>query len=124
MSDDAPLAIGELADATGVTVSTIRYYDGLGLVTPTGRVGGKRRFAVDAIGRVSFIRRAQQVGLTLDDIKTILDDRSRRWPEFVRIHRIELERRRAEVDTMISMLEEVERCGCDVVTECPRMTTR
>lgn len=120
MTEAASLAIGEVADATGVAVSAIRYYDELGIVTPVGRVGGKRRFSSDVIGRVSFVRRAQEAGFTLDDIRAVLDDQARQWPELVRSHREALTAKRAELDVLIAMLEEVERCGCDIVAECPR----
>lgn len=116
------LPIGELAEATGVSISAIRYYDELGIVTPAGRVGGKRRFAAGAVGRVSFVRRAQDVGFTLEDIRTILDDQARQWPAVVRSHLATLRERRAQLDIMISTLEEVERCGCKIVAECPRIS--
>lgn len=115
------LTIGKLADETNVTVSAIRYYDEVGLVTPASRIGGKRRFTPDAIGRISFVRRAQAVGLSLDDIRTILDDGGEGWPLVVQRHLATLEQQRDELDTMISMLKEVRRCGCDVVAQCPKI---
>ncbi len=117
----APLTIGKVADATGVTVSAIRYYDEFGLVEPLCRVGGKRQFHPDTIGRISFIRRAQEAGFTLNDIKQILNDQAGTWPDLVDRHLGDLLQRRAELDTMIAMLEEFQRCGCDVVAQCPRM---
>lgn len=122
MTEAALLAIGEVADATGVAVSAIRYYDEFGIVTPVSRAGGKRRFSADAVGRVNFVRRAQEAGFALEDIKAILDDRARQWPELLRSHLETLRTKRADLDAMISMLEEVERCGCDIVAECPRTT--
>jgi DNA-binding transcriptional MerR regulator len=118
------LPIGQLAKATGVSISTIRYYDEIGIVNPAGRVGGKRRLAPEAIGRISFVRRAQEAGFTLSDIKTILDDQARLWPALVRTHLESLRTKRAQLDVMISMLEEVERCGCEIVAECPRVPIR
>ena len=122
MTTDLLVTIGELAETTGTTVSAIRYYDEVGLVTPAARVGGKRRFSTDAIGRVSFIRRSQSAGFTLEDIKTILDDRAGQWPELVNDHLATLRSRRDQLDVMITTLEEVQRCGCSVVAECPRVT--
>ena len=114
------LAIGEVAQRTGVAVSAIRYYDELGIVTPSSRVGGKRRFSPDAVGTVSFVRRAQEAGFSLEEIKSILNDRSRQWPELVAAQLERLRAKRSELDVMIGLLEEVERCGCQVVAECPR----
>jgi DNA-binding transcriptional MerR regulator len=70
------------------------------------------------------VRRAQDAGFTLSDVKTILDDQARRWPALVRDHLETLRTKRAQLDVMISMLEEVGRCGCEIVAECPRVSYR
>jgi hypothetical protein len=64
------LAIGEVARSAGVTVSAVRYYDEIGVISAATRVGGKRRFDRDAVGRVSFIKRSQQAGLRSDPFLT------------------------------------------------------
>jgi MerR family redox-sensitive transcriptional activator SoxR len=65
----APLTIGQVARRTGVSVSALRYYEQEGLV-PAGRTsGGQRVYPRDALRRISFIRIAQTVGLTLDEIR-------------------------------------------------------
>ncbi len=114
-------AIGKVADATGVSVSTLRYYDEIGLIAPSERVGGKRRFQQDAVGRVNFIRRAQGVGFSLEEVADILDDSDGTWGRMVVDKLAELRSQRKELDLMITMLEEVRTCGCRVVAECPRL---
>jgi len=59
------LTIGELARRTGVTTSALRYYDELGLVRPSGRISGHRRYALDAVGAVGVVRLLQEAGFTL-----------------------------------------------------------
>ena len=49
------IPIGELARRTGVAVTALRYYDELGLVRPTSRASGQRRYAESAIGRVGVV---------------------------------------------------------------------
>jgi len=120
MTDGELLAIGSLADATGVAVSALRYYDEVGLIDASTRVGGKRRFAPEVIGRVNFVRRAQGVGFTLDEIAAILDDNAGAWKGVVAQKLGSLRDRRDELESMISMLEAVEDCGCEVVSQCPR----
>lgn len=115
------LAIGAVAEATGVAVTAIRYYDEIGIVEPATRVGGKRRFAPDAVGRISFIRRAQDVGFSLEEIRLILDDRAGEWHQIVADKLAELQHRRQRIDTMISLLDEMSQCGCDIVADCPRV---
>jgi len=120
MSAAALLPIGEVAESTGVPVSAVRYYDEIGVITATARVGGKRRFDPDTVGRVSFIRRAQEAGFSLDEIRTILDETQGGWHGLVEEKLAELSERRDRLDTMISMLAEIRDCGCDAVASCPR----
>ena len=66
--------IGEVADAAGVSTRTLRYYEELGLLSPSGHSpGGARRYSDDDLARVLRIRELQQlVGFNLDEIKTIV----------------------------------------------------
>jgi MerR family mercuric resistance operon transcriptional regulator len=70
----AELTIGRLADSAGVNVETIRYYQRRGLMTePDKPINGQRRYAVDAVRRVRFIKRAQVLGFTLEEIGSLLE---------------------------------------------------
>lgn len=67
------LLIGELAERSGVTAPTIRYYESLGLLKPPARsTAGYRRYSEDAVAELSFIRKAQALGFSLDEIAEIL----------------------------------------------------
>ena len=66
------LSIGEVAERTGVSVSALRFYEAEGMVSSSRTAGGQRRFARDVLRRVAFIRVAQRVGLTSDEIRTAL----------------------------------------------------
>ena len=66
--------IGPVAKASGVPIKTIRYYEELGLLQAVGRTeGGYRLFGADIFSRLSFIKRAQSLGLSLAEIKEFLD---------------------------------------------------
>ena len=69
---EAELTIGGLSERTGVAHSALRFYEAEGLIHATRTDGGQRRYPRDILRRVSFIRIAQQVGLTLDEIRTAL----------------------------------------------------
>lgn len=72
------MRIGKLAEAAGVTTATLRYYEEEGLLPPADRSpAGYRDYSVDTIARVSFIHRGQTAGLTLAQIRQILDIRDR-----------------------------------------------
>lgn len=67
------LTIGRLAQAAGVNVETIRYYQRRSLLDePSKPFGGHRRYAAEAVTRVRFIKRAQQLGFTLQEVKSLL----------------------------------------------------
>lgn len=66
--------IGAVAKESGLPIKTIRYYDELGLLKTYGRTEGNYRlFNSDVFGRLRFIKRAQNLGLTLFEIKEFLD---------------------------------------------------
>jgi MerR family transcriptional regulator, redox-sensitive transcriptional activator SoxR len=62
------ISIGDLASRTGVSVSAIRFYEGKGMITPFRSGGGQRRFLRSDIRRISFIRIAQGLGLTIEEV--------------------------------------------------------
>jgi DNA-binding transcriptional MerR regulator len=67
------LLIGELAARTGVTPSTIRYYESTGLLEPPARSrSGYRRYPEHVAEELHFIRKAQALGFSLDELATIL----------------------------------------------------
>jgi DNA-binding transcriptional MerR regulator len=68
------MRIGEVADATGVSSSTLRYYEGEGLLAaPRRTTGGYRDYDSLSVERVSFIKQAQSAGLTLRQISEVLE---------------------------------------------------
>ena len=68
------LTIGRLAEEAGVNVETIRYYQRRRLMAePDKPMSGHRRYASDAIQRVRFIKRAQVLGFTLDEVGSLLE---------------------------------------------------
>ncbi len=103
------LTIGELAERAAVTPDTLRYYERLRLLPPAPRSnGGYRLYGPGAADRVAFIRKAQALGLTLDDVREVLRvaDAGRPPCEHVRAT---LGRRLREVEARIAELESLRR---------------
>lgn len=67
------LTIGDLAARSGVAPSALRYYERLGLVRAARTSGNQRRYERAELRRVAFIRVAQQVGVSLEEIRAALD---------------------------------------------------
>ncbi len=71
---DSGMRIGQLARKSGVPAKTLRYYEEIGLVRPAGRTtSGYRLYDDEVISRLRFVRRAQTLGLSLADIRAILE---------------------------------------------------
>lgn len=71
--DKKLLLIGQVTALSGIPIRTIRYYEGLGLLRSSGRTeGGFRQFSSEVLTRLLFIKRAQSLGLSLEEIEEIL----------------------------------------------------
>jgi len=68
------IAVGEFSRRTGCNIETIRYYERIGLLPkPRREKGGRfRRYDRDDVARLRFIRRARQLGFTLDEVRALL----------------------------------------------------
>ena len=123
---DSGLTIGELSRRTGVAASALRFYEAEGLIRATRTDGGQRRYARDVIRRVSFMRIAQQVGLSLDEIRGALaslpDERTPTRHDWERLS----SSWRPLLDARIEMLQRLRDrlsgcigCGCLSLDVCP-----
>lgn len=119
------LTIGALSKRTGVAPSALRFYEAEGLIHATRSAGGQRRYARHILRRVSFIRIAQQVGLSLDEIRAALaslpENRTPNQKDWERLSTSW----RPRLDAQIAMLERLRDrlhgcigCGCLSLRVC------
>ncbi len=99
------MRIGELAQRAGATTKAIRYYETLGLLPQPDRTPSEYRdYGADAIERVRFIKDAQAGGLTLTEIRSLVELKTA--GQATCEHTIELLRRHlADIDTQITQLD-------------------
>ena len=117
--DGELLTIGALSERTGVATSALRFYEAEGLIHATRSSGGQRRSTRETVRRVSFVKVAQQVGLTLGEIKEALASLPQsRTPNQRDWQRLSASWR-PRVDAQIAMLERLRDrldgcigCGC------------
>jgi len=122
---DAHLTIGAVSARTGVAPSALRFYEDEGLIHAERTPSGQRRYAKATIRRISFIRAAQQVGLSLGEIGEALHTLpDRRTPTEKDWHRLSAEWR-PRLDQQIAMLERLRDhldgcigCGCLSMKVC------
>ncbi|WP_168077320.1 MULTISPECIES: helix-turn-helix domain-containing protein [unclassified Caulobacter] len=67
------IQIGELSRRTGCNIETIRYYERIGLISAPPRRGRYRSYGVQDVGRLSFVRRARELGFKLDEVRALLN---------------------------------------------------
>lgn len=106
------MSIGEAARATGLSADTLRYYERIGLLPRIARdPGGRRRYDKDDLSRLRFIQRAQRCDFSLDEIRQLLELRSRRDPARPEVQRLtehkleEIQARMADLDRLQGELE-------------------
>ena len=112
------LSIGELASTVGLNVSAVRYYDDIGLIDSTTRIGGKRRFTEATSRRLSFILRCKDAGFALEEIRSILDE-DPGWRQLIDDKLDDVASRRERLDQMTLVLTDMQSCGCEAISRCP-----
>jgi MerR family transcriptional regulator, redox-sensitive transcriptional activator SoxR len=119
------MTIGDLAARTGLSVSAIRFYEARGLVEPFRSQGGQRRFLRSDIRRLSFIRIAQQLGLSIEGIAAELAKLPLgRTPNASDWKRISMEMRKLLDDRIAALtrtrdlLDGCIGCGCLSLRKC------
>ncbi len=106
---DGDMRIGELARRSGLAPTALRYYEQLGLLPAPDRTdSGYRTYADDALDRLSFIRGAQAVGLTLAEVRQVIGVRDAGEAP-CRVVSDLIERRHAEVQAKFAELRRLER---------------
>lgn len=119
------LTIGEVASRAGVAASTLRYYERESLIESSRSDGGQRRYGRDVLRRIAFVRAAQRVGLSLEEIRTALstlpDGRTPTaadWEKLSRSWRPLLNRRIEELQRLRDRLDSCIGCGCLSLRKC------
>ncbi len=119
------LTIGAMSERTGVAPSALRFYESRGLISASRSEGRQRRYSRDTIRRVSFVRAAQQVGLSLDDISAALaslpDGRTptkRDWARLARSWQPRIDEQIALLERLKSRLDGCIGCGCLSLQAC------
>ncbi|ALJ39059.1 redox-sensitive transcriptional activator SoxR [Azospirillum brasilense] len=123
---DKDLSVGEVAERSGVAVSTIHFYESKGLIASWRSSGNQRRFPRDVLRRIAVIKVAQRLGVPLATIaqalKTLPDGRTptaEDWKRLSAAWKADLDERIAVLTRLRDGLEDCIGCGCLSLGECP-----
>ena len=121
----AQFAISEVARQAGLRASAIRYYEQIGLLTPARRVSGQRRYDLSAVHRLAVVRRAQEAGFSLTEIRSLFFGFqqsvpvSARWRALAARKLLELDATMEKIRMMKELVERIQSgCGCETVEQC------
>ena len=119
------LTVGQLAERAGVATSAIRFYEDRGLIRSRRTTGNQRRYEQAELRRVAFIRTAQRVGLSLDEIgealATLPENRvptKADWTRLSRAWRPRLDDQIARIERLRDQLDGCIGCGCLSLRNC------
>lgn len=119
------LTIGQVAERSGVPHTALRFYEEAGLITADRTAGNQRRYPRNVLRRLAFIRTAQRVGLSLEQIRSALaglpDGRpptKTDWARLSRLWRTELDTRIDSLQRLRDRLTDCIGCGCLSLRTC------
>ncbi|MFN2628064.1 MAG: MerR family transcriptional regulator [Gaiellaceae bacterium] len=117
------LTIGEVAARGGLRTSALRFYEDAGLLKPTKRVSGQRRYDPSAVDRLTVIQFCQSLGFSLEQTRELLaiprgKTQKQQWRELVDVKIGELEETMARAETMKAALRKSRDCDCIDVEAC------
>src|SRR5213079_430645 len=118
------MTIGEVARRARVQASAIRYYEKIGLLPKTQRIGGQRRYETGVLSYLEVIDVAKRAGFRMDEIRHLFHGFGKGTPAFRR-WRLLARRKRTEMDDLIAkakkmkrLLEKADRCKCFNLEDC------
>jgi MerR family redox-sensitive transcriptional activator SoxR len=119
----ASMSIGEAARKAGLRPSTIRYYEKLGLLPKPPRTSGRRQYGDDVVQRLAMVRFAKHVGLSIVEIKLLLDGvhgrpPTERWRKLAREKAAQVDEFIAHARVVREMLQET------LDHQCPKLVER
>ncbi|WP_205473749.1 redox-sensitive transcriptional activator SoxR [Nocardioides sp. SYSU D00038] len=119
------ITIGHLAERSGVAPSALRFYEDRGLISSVRTAGNQRRYEQSTLRRVAFIRTAQQVGLSLEEIgaalSTLPDGRTPTksdWHRLSKAWRPRLDEQIRRIELLRDRLDGCIGCGCLSLRSC------
>jgi MerR family redox-sensitive transcriptional activator SoxR len=124
MAEQDLIGISEVAEASGLQSSALRYYERAGLISPTGRAGGRRQYDPSVLQRLAAIALLQEAGFTIAEVRQALGAGSDGWRPLAEQKLGELDAHMARVAAAKELLVSALRCDCSGLDTCELVSTR
>lgn len=111
--------VGQVAARFDVPTNVLRHWESVGLLTPERDSADRRRYSRDDVVKVAVIQRSKAAGMTLDQIRTLMDSEARGRHEILEAHIADLDRRMEEMRQSKEMAQHAFSCKEHDVTSCP-----
>lgn len=111
--------VGQVADRFDLPTNVLRHWEAVGLLAPERDAADRRRYTRDDVVRVAVIQRSKAAGMTLDQIRVLMDSEARGRHEILAAHIADLDRRMEEMRQSREMAEHAFACKEHDVTSCP-----
>ena len=116
-------SVGELAARVGVAAHVLRHWEDVGLLAPERSSAGYRRYSRDDLVRVLTIQSSKVAGMSLDQVRALLDVDAEGRAEVLQAHLDALEAQSRELERSRLMTEHALRCRAHDVAQCPRFSS-
>ncbi|GHH43625.1 helix-turn-helix domain-containing protein [Lentzea cavernae] len=113
-----------MAKLAGVASSALRYYERVGLIEEGPKIRGKRHYPRDVLDRLSMVRTCQNIGFSLTEISSLLDEAEESggsWQEIAAHRRTSIQREIEERQGWLNTLNSTLECGCPQLVKCPQV---
>ncbi|MFD0805960.1 MerR family transcriptional regulator [Nocardioides caeni] len=118
-SQDVRWSVGELASRFGLEAHVLRHWEDVGLMAPERDSAGRRVYREDDAYRVAVILTSKASGMSLDQIRTLIDAEADGRRDALKAHLVELDRRQAEIERSRHMTEHALECRAHDIATCP-----
>jgi DNA-binding transcriptional MerR regulator len=117
--DPSAWSVGDLAARFGLETHVLRHWEAMGLLSPARDGAGRRRYDADDAFRVATIMRSKAAGMSLEQIRVLLDGGAYDRHVILEAHIADLEQRMAEMELSREMTRHALECRAHDITACP-----
>jgi MerR family redox-sensitive transcriptional activator SoxR len=124
VADRDLIGISDVAHATGLQTSALRYYEKVGLIAPAGRAGGRRQYDPSVLRRLAAVALLQEAGFTIAEVRDVIGAGNDAWRAVAQQKLGELDAHMARIAAARELLVAAIKCECSGLDTCDLVAER